>query len=164
MARLAASAGDNADARAQLAAAESRFQAQYDKLPTAPFDRLQARIRWLNTESLVFYEMQDSAELGRVARATLAAIDDALGLRPGDSELRLRRAVAQTFLGIALLRQNNAPEAVSVLGQAMIGYQATPPVWAFAQDRNLYAARATAALAEALAKTCDRDGARSHAE
>jgi hypothetical protein len=94
MARLAASAGDNADARAQLAAAESRFQAQYDKLPTAPFDRLQARIRWLNTESLVFYEMQDSAELGRVARATLAAIDDALGLRPGDSELRLRRAVA----------------------------------------------------------------------
>ena len=55
LARLAALSGDNADARAQLAIGETRFQAQYDKLPAAPFDRLQARIRWLNLESLVFY-------------------------------------------------------------------------------------------------------------
>ena len=63
LARLAAMAGDNADARAQLAVAESRFQAYYDKLPAAPFDRVQARVRWLNLESRVFYEMHDWAQL-----------------------------------------------------------------------------------------------------
>src|SRR5665213_808200 len=48
LARLAALAGDNADAHAQLADGESRFQAQFDKLPDAPFDRIQTRVRWLN--------------------------------------------------------------------------------------------------------------------
>ena len=62
LARLAAMAGDNADARAQLAVGESRFQAYYDKLPAAPFDRIQARVRWLNLESRVFYEMHDWAQ------------------------------------------------------------------------------------------------------
>ena len=164
LARLAASAGDNADARAQLATAESRFQAQYDKLPAAPFDRIQARIRWLNQESLVFYEMQDWAELGRVARATLAAIDDGLGQRPGDSELLLRRAVAQSFLGMALLGQNNGPEAVSVLEQSVTGYHDTPPAMAFMESRHFYAAEATMALAEALAKNGNRERARSLSE
>ena len=122
--------------RAQLAVAESRFQAYYDKLPTAPFDRIQARVRWLNLESRVFYEMHDWAQLERVTRATLAAIDEGLSQRPNDSELLLRRAVTQTFLGIALLRQNNAPEAVSVLEQAVTGYHDTPPAMAFTDNRG----------------------------
>jgi hypothetical protein len=164
LARLAAAAGDKADARAQLATAESRFQAQYDKLPAALFDRLQARIRWLNAESQVFYEMQDWAELERVSRATLAAIDDGLSQRPGDSELLLRRAVAQAFLGMALLDQNNAPEAVSVLEQAVTGYHDTPPAMAFTESRHFYAAEATMALAEALAKTGNLERARSLSE
>ena len=152
---------DNADARAQLAVGESRFQAHYDKLPPAPFDRIQARIRWLNLESLVLFEMHDWAELGRVARATLAAIDDGLGQRAGDSELILRRAVAQTFLGRALLRQTNAPEAVSVLEQAVTGYRETPPVIAFKDDRELYSSVAATDLAEALTQTGSRERARS---
>ncbi len=164
LARLAAMAGDNADARAQLAVAESRFQAYYDKLPTAPFDRIQARVRWLNLESRVFYEMHDWAQLERVTRATLAAIDEGLSQRPNDSELLLRRAVAQTFLGIALLRQNNAPEAVSVLEQAVTGYHDTPPAMAFTDNREIYSSMAIMSLAEALATTGNRERARSLAE
>jgi serine/threonine protein kinase len=164
LARLAAAAGDLADARVQLAAAESRFQAQYDKLPAAPFDRLQARIRWLNAESQVFYEMRDWTELERVSRATLAAIDDGLSQRPGDSELLLRRAVGQAYLGMALSGQNNGPEAVSVLEQSVAGYRDTPFAMAFTESRHFYAAQATSALAGALAKTGNRERARSLAE
>jgi serine/threonine protein kinase len=159
LARLAALAGDNADARAQLAVAESRFQTQYDKLPAASFDRVQARVRWLNLESLVFYEMQDWTELERVAKNTLAAIDDGLSQRPGDSELLLRRAVAQTFEGIVLLRQNNASEAVSVLEQAAAGYRNTPPAITFLDNRDIYSDMATINLAEALAKTGNHERA-----
>ena len=164
LARLAAMAGDNADARAQLAVAESRFQAYYDKLPTAPFDRIQARVRWLNLESRVFYEMHDWAQLERVTRATLAAIDEGLSQRPNDSELLLRRAVTQTFLGIALLRQNNAPEAVLVLEQAVTGYHDTPPAMAFTDNREIYSSMAIMSLAETLATTGNRERARSLAE
>jgi serine/threonine protein kinase len=164
LARLAASAGDVADARAQLAAAESRFQAQYDKLPPAPFDRLQARIRWLNLESQVFYQIDDWARLEQISRATLAATSEGMAQRPGDSELRLRRAVAQSFLGMALSGQNRAPEAVAMLEQAVAGYEDTPPAMAFMESRDFYAIEARLALAEALAKTGNRGRARSLAE
>jgi tetratricopeptide (TPR) repeat protein len=164
LARLAAMAGDNADARAQLAIAGSRFQAHYDQLPDAPFDRLQARIRWLNLEAGVYNEMQDWAELERVARTTLAAIDEGLSQRPGDSELLLRRAVSQMFQGIAWLRQDHAPEAVSALEQAVTGYRDTPPAMAFTDDRDVYAGIAYRNLAEALAKTGNPERARSLAE
>ena len=164
LARLAAMAGDNADARAQLAVAESRFQAHYDKLPDAPFDRLQDRIRWLNLEALVYYEMHDWTELERVARATLAAIDEGLSQRPGDSELLLRRAVSQMFQGIALLRRDRTPEAVSALDQAVTGYRDTPPAMGFTDNREVYAGIAYRNLAEALAKSGNRERARSLAE
>jgi hypothetical protein len=72
--------------------------------------------------------------------------------------------VAQTFLGKALLGQNNAPEAVSVLEQAVTGYHDTPPVMAFVESRQDYAAEATMALAEALAKTGNRERARNLVE
>jgi len=164
LARLAAMAGDNADARAQLAVAESRFQAHYAQLPDAPFDRLQARIRWLNLEALVYYEMHDWTELERVARATLAAIDEGLSQRPGDSELLLRRAVSQMFQGIALLRRDRTPEAVSALDQAVTGYRDTPPAMGFTDNREVYAGIAYRNLAEALAKSGNRERARSLAE
>jgi hypothetical protein len=164
LARLAAMAGDNVDARAQLETGESRFQAYYDKLPAAPFDRIQARVRWLNLESRVFYEMHDWAQLELVARATLVAIGEGLSQRPADSELLLRRAVAQTFLGITLLRQNNAPEAISVLEQAVTGYHDAPPAMAFTENREIYSSMAIMNLAEALADTGNRERARSLAE
>jgi serine/threonine protein kinase len=164
LARLAAMTGDNADARAQLAVAESRFQAHYDQLPDAPFDRLQARIRWLNLEAVVYYEMHDWTELERVARTTLAAIDEGLGQRPGDSELLLRRAVSQMFQGIAWLRQDHTPEAVSALEQAVTGYRDTPPAIAFTDDRDVYAGIAYRNLVEALVKAGNRERARSLAE
>ena len=161
LARLAASAGDNPDARVQLATGESRFQAQYDKLPAAPFDRLQARIRWQNLESQVYLEMRDWAELERGARATLVEIEDGLTQRPGDSELLLRRAVSQSYLGRALLGENNVPETVSMLEQSVKGYHDSPSVMAFTQSRHHYSADANLALAEALAKTGNRERARS---
>ena len=164
LARLAAMAGDNADARAQLAVAESRFQAHYNQLPDAPFDRLQARIRWLNLEALVYYEVHDWTELQRVARATLAAIDEGLSQRPGDSELRLRRAVSQSFQGIALLHEGHMLEAVSALEQAVTGYRDTPPAIAFTDNREVYAGIAYRNLVEALAKSGNRERARSLAE
>jgi serine/threonine protein kinase len=164
LARLAAMAGDNADARAQLAVAESRFQAHYDQLPNAPFDRLQARIRWLNQEGLVYVEMHNWTELERVARATLAAIDEGLSQRPDDSELLLRRAVSQMFQGIALLRQGQTAEAVSVLEQAVTGFRDTPPAMGFTDNREMHSHMADMNLAEALAKTGNRERARSLAE
>src|SRR5664279_4133732 len=51
LARSAAYAGDQADARAQLATGETRFQARYNRLPAGSFDRIQARIRWLHLKS-----------------------------------------------------------------------------------------------------------------
>jgi tRNA A-37 threonylcarbamoyl transferase component Bud32 len=164
LARLAAMAGDSADARAQLAVAESRFQAHYDQLPDAPFDRLQARIRWLNQEAMVYYQMHDWPELERVARSTLAVIDEGLSQRPGDSELLLRRAVSQMFRGIAWLRQDHTPDAVSALEQAVRGYRDTPPAMAFTDNRDVYAGVATMNLVEALAKSGNRERARSLAE
>jgi serine/threonine protein kinase len=160
LACLAAMAGDNADARARLAAGETRFQEQYDKLPADPFDRLQARVRWMYLESRAYYEMHDWAELERTARTTLAAIDDGLGRRPGDSELVLRRAVTQTFLGVALLRRNNALEALPVLEKAVKGYQDAPPAMAFGDDRGSYSQKASTALAEVLDQTGNRQRAR----
>ena len=164
LARLAAMAGDNVDARAQLAVAESRFQAHYDQLPDAPFDRLQARIRWLNQEGPVYAKMHDWTELERIAHTTLAAIDEGLSQRPGDSELLLRRAVSQMYLGIAWLHQDRTPEAVSVLDQAVTGFRDTPPAMAFTDDREGYAHEAYANLVEALAKSGNRERARSLAE
>ena len=164
LARLAAMAGDNADAHTQLAVAQSRFQAHYDQLPDAPFDRLQARIRWLNLEAEVYNEMHDWTELERVARTTLAAIDEGLSQRPGDSELLLRRAVSQMFQGIALLRQDHTPEAISALEQAVTGYRDTPPAMAFTEDRDGYADIAYRNLVEALVKAGNRERARSLAE
>lgn len=164
LARLAAMAGDNADARAQLAVAESRFRTHYDQLPDAPFDRLQARIRWLNLEALVYVEMHDWTELGRVAYITLAAIDEGLSQRPGDSELLLRRAVSQSFQGIAWLRQDHTPEAVSALDQTVTGFRDTPPAMGFTDNRELYADVAYMNLVEALAKAGNRERARSPAE
>ena len=164
LARLAAMAGDNADARAQLAVAESRFQAHYDQLPDAPFDRLQARIRWLNQEGLVYVEMHDWMELERIARTTLAAIDEGLSQRPGDSELLLRRAVSQMFQGIAWLHQNRTPEAVSALDQAVTGYRDTPPAMGFTDNREMHSRMADGNLAEALAKNGNRERARSLVE
>ena len=164
LARLAAMAGDNADARAQLAVAESRFQAHYDKLPDAPFDRLQDRIRWLNLEARVYYEMHDWTELERVAQTTLAAIDEGLSQRPGDSELLLRRAVSQMFQGIAWLRQDHTPEAVSALDQAVTGYRDTPTAMGFTDNREVYAGIAYRNLVEALAKSGNHERARSLAE
>jgi eukaryotic-like serine/threonine-protein kinase len=164
LARLAAMAGDNADARAQLAVAESRFQAHYDRLPDAPFDRLQARIRWLNLEAEVYNEMHDWTELERVAQTTLAAIDEGLSQRPDDSELLLRRAVSQMFQGVALLSQDHTPEAVSALEQAVTGFRDTPPVMAFTDDRDGYEDIAYRNLVEALVKAGNRERARSLAE
>ena len=101
----------------------------------------------------------------RVSRDTLAAVDKGLSQRPNDSELLLRRAVAQTFLGIALLRQNNTPpEAVSVLEQAVTGYHDAPPAMAFTENREIYSSMAIMNLAEALATTGNHDRAKSLAE
>jgi tetratricopeptide (TPR) repeat protein len=133
-------AGDRADARAQLAVAESRFQAHYDKLPAAAFDRIQARILWLHLKAGVASTLEDWVELERLARESLTLISDGLGQRPGDSELLLRRAVAQYYLGEALLRQGNAPEAVSTLEQAVAGFRDTPPAIAFTNSRESFAA------------------------
>jgi serine/threonine protein kinase/tetratricopeptide (TPR) repeat protein len=160
LARLAAMAGDSADARAQTATGQSRFQAHYELLPAGSYDRIQARIRWLNQESRVFFALHDWAGLEQTARETLAAIGDGLDQRPGDSELLLRRAVAQGFLGIARLRQGNAREAIPVLQQSAAGYHDTPTAVAFAEDRESFAVMTTETLAEALATTGDNQQAR----
>jgi tetratricopeptide (TPR) repeat protein len=112
----------------------------------------------------VYYEMHDWTELQRVARATLAAIDEGLSQRPGDSELRLRRAVSQSFQGIALLHEGHMLEAVSALEQAVTGYRDTPPAIAFTDNREVYAGIAYRNLVEALAKSGNRERARSLAE
>ncbi|HEY5298299.1 MAG TPA: protein kinase [Verrucomicrobiae bacterium] len=164
LARLAALAGDKADARVQLAVGESRFQAQYDKLPDAPFDRIQARVRWLNLKSGVVSTMEDWVELEALARETLTLIGDGLNQRPNDSELLLRRAVTQSYLGEALLRRGNVPEAVSTLEQAVTGFRDAPPAITFTDNRDTYAGGANLILAEALAKTGNFDRAKSLVE
>ena len=68
------------------------------------------------------------------------------------------------FQGIAWLRQNHAPEAVSALEQAVTGYRDTPPAIAFTDNREVYAGIAYRNLAEALAKSGNRERARNMAE
>jgi hypothetical protein len=155
LARLAAIAGDAADARAQLAAAEARFQAHNNRLPAGSFDRVQARVRSLNLESEILLALGDWAELARVTRETLAAIDEGLGQKPGESELLLRRATGQGLLGTALLRQGHAREALPVLQQSVVGFREAPAAAAFTEDRDSHTAFATEALAETLADTGD---------
>jgi tetratricopeptide (TPR) repeat protein len=164
LARLAAIVGDKVDARAQLAAGESRFQSHYDKLPAAPFDRLQARVRWLHLKSVVVSTLEDWVGLEQLARESLTLLSDGLEQRPNDSELRLRRAVAQAYLGLAELRQGNAPEAVATLEQAVTGFRETPTASTFNEDRDRYAASANFYLAEAMAKIGNVKRAKSMAE
>jgi tetratricopeptide (TPR) repeat protein len=161
LARLAADAGDETDARAQLGIGEARFQAQYDKLPAAPFDRIQARVRWLHRKSEVVSTLGDWVELERLARESLTLIHQGLEQRPEDSELQLRRAVAQGYLGMALLKQGNAPDAEAILEQATAGFRDAPPAMMFDEDRDEYAGNASYYLALALAQTGHIERARS---
>jgi hypothetical protein len=87
-----------------------------------------------------------------------------LSQRPGDSELLLRRAVSQSFQGIAWLRQDHAPEAVPVLVKAVAGFRDTPPAMGFTDNRDVYSDMADINLVEALAKGGNRERARSLAE
>jgi tRNA A-37 threonylcarbamoyl transferase component Bud32 len=164
LARLAAIVGDKADARAQLAAGESHFQSYYDKLPAAAFDRLQARVRWQQNKSDVVSTLEDWVGLERLSRESLTLLNGGLEQRPDDSELRLRRAVAQTFLGQAEVRQGNAPEAVATLEQAVTGFRETPTASTFNEDRDRYTAYANFYLADALGKIGNVKRAKSLAE
>jgi len=164
LARLAATAGDKTDARNQLAVGESRFQARYDKLPAGSFDRVQARIRWMNLKSGALFMMEDWGGLAEVAREALTLIADGLGQRPGDSELLLRRAFSQHHLGAALAAQGKAGEAVPVLEQALAGFHDTPPVIAFTDNRETLTVETTFLLAESLAKTGNIERARNLSE
>jgi serine/threonine protein kinase len=161
LARLAARVGDIADARAQLAVGESRFQTQYDKLPAGSFDRVQARVRWLFAQSRAFLGMHDWAELERTSREILATVESGLVQRAGDTELLLYRAVAQGFLGTALFHHGDASAALPFLRQAITGYRETPVVAAFKEDRDVFVADATQSLAGALAATGDVQQARN---
>jgi serine/threonine protein kinase/tetratricopeptide (TPR) repeat protein len=161
LARLAAMAGDIADARAQIANGEARFKAQYDRLPENSFDRIQSRVRWLYAQSRAFLGIHDWTELERVTREELSILETGIGQRPDDSELLLHRAVAQGYLGYALLRQNKASEALPMLQHSVIGYRETPSFGAFREDREAFSINATMALAEALATTGDIHGARA---
>jgi tetratricopeptide (TPR) repeat protein len=160
-ASLAAAAGDVADARAQLATGKVRFQEYYDKLPAGSFDQLQARVRWLNWQSEALLTLGDWLELDGVARDTLATIEDGLRQQPADAEMLLRQAVAQGFLGAALLGQGNAQEAAAVLEKSVAGYREAPIAPAFKEDREAFAMTVTESLAGALSKTGDLPRART---
>jgi len=108
--------------------------------------------------------MEDWVELEPLARETLTLISDGLNQRPNDSELLLRRAVTQSYLGEALLRRGNVPEAVSTLEQAVTGFRDAPPAITFTDNRDTYAGGANLILAEALAKTGNFDRAKSLVE
>jgi hypothetical protein len=69
-------------------------------------------------KSEVLALMKDWVELEQLSRETLVTVADALVQRPDDSELLLRRAMAQYFLGAALLNEGKGSEAVSALQQA----------------------------------------------
>lgn len=161
LASLAAAAGDVADARAQLATGKVRFQAYYDTMPAGSFDQLQARVRWLSLQSEPLLTLDDWLELAGAAREMLATIEDGLRQQPADAELLLRRAVAQGFLGAAMLGQGNVQEAVDVLEKSVAGYREAPVAPAFSEDREAFAMTATESLAEALVKTGGLPRARS---
>jgi hypothetical protein len=153
LAGMAASAGDQADARTQLATGESRFQARYDKLTVGSLDRIQARVRWLNMKSEVLALMKDWMELEQLARETLVTAADGLVQRPDDNELLLRRATAQYFLGTALLNEGKGTEAVPALQQALTGFRDAPPAIRFTENRESYIDKIKLALADSSAKT-----------
>jgi serine/threonine protein kinase len=161
LARLATFLGDNADARAQIALGQTRFQNRYDELPANSFDRIQARLNWLFQKTLALLSEHDWPEVITASREQLANIASGLALRPGDSELLLHRAAAQGFLGAALVRDGKFEEAQSVLQQARAGYRETPPVASFTEDRSSLALSAAEALAAACAKTGDTNQARA---
>ena len=152
MAGLAAVAGDQADARTQLATGEGRFQARYDKLPVGSHDRIQAHVRWLNMKSEVVALMRDWMELEQLSRETLVTAADGLVQRPDDNELLLRRATAQYFLGTALLNEGKGSEAVPALQLALTGFRDTPPEIRFTENRDSYIEKIKLALAESSTK------------
>lgn len=139
---------------------ESRFQASYDQLPAGSFDRTQARIRWLNLKSGVLVYLGDLSTLEGLARETLTLVGDGLNQRPGDSELLLRRAMAQFYLGVALQHEGNDREAISALEQALTGFHDTSPAITFTESRDSYTAQITLALAPLLAKTSNVERAK----
>ena len=87
-----------------------------------------ARVRFLSLEEWPLYWLRDWSEMARVARDCLAEIETGLAQQPANSELLLRRAVANTFLGIVAQREGRSPEAIALLQPAIETIGAAPTV------------------------------------
>lgn len=159
LAILAARAGDLADARAQLAEAEVRFEFYRDRLPNQLQDRRRARIDFLSQLAGPLLTLQDWSGLERMAREHLEEVETTLREQPTDADLLLNRPMALGFLGQALARSGKIDEAALVLERAVAGFSDTPltPSLSWADSIHLDAIEC---LAEMKLQRGDVGGAR----
>ena len=128
LAVVAAMAGEPAESRREIERAQLRFASGYSQLPEGSFERCIARVRFLALEEWPLYWLRDWPEMARVAKDCLAEIETGLARQPANSELLLRRAVANSTLGIAAQREGKSAEAIARLQPAIEIIRAAPTV------------------------------------
>jgi hypothetical protein len=163
LAKLAAYAGNNAEARARFQDARARFEIQFNRLPAGSFERRMARVRHLQWLEWIARDMRDWPELARLVQETSDEIDAGLREQPDNEELHLRRTETNCYRGLALQGAGQAAAAVPVLQEAVNRLHGAPRTfWVF--DVDTVHENASLALVEALAQSGDPAQARALGE
>jgi tetratricopeptide (TPR) repeat protein len=163
LAAVAAQAGEPGEARREIERAKTRFADWQRESAEGSVDHGLVHLKFLTLEHGVLLWLRDGPEAARVARECLAEAESGLKLAPANTDLQLRRAVANAGLGIVAQREGKFADAIALLPPA-IELMATPPRAHTVYELAAYLAFARVALVEALARSGDTAKARALAE
>jgi hypothetical protein len=162
LAAVAAWACEPAEARREIERARGRCSDWSKLYPEGSFDRHLIRSRFLCLEGWAFYWLRDWPGVAKDARESLVEIESGLRQQPEHAELLLRRAVACSLLGIAVLREGRSGEAIDLLQPAIATMGAAPSA-SSVYELSMFTRFAQLALVEALAQHGERERAREAA-
>jgi hypothetical protein len=162
LAQLAASVGDDAAAKAELAEAQRRYEICLARLASDAPGRRWLRARFLQEAAWCAWWQRDWSELGRFARELLAEVEAARKARPDDAELPVRLAYGRGFAALALQGEGGHAEALPLLREAR-GLLFTCPLGEGAWDRLLLLSAVHIGMAESLRQTGSVRSARTWA-
>jgi len=161
LALVAAWAGEPAEARRELEQAKRCLADQCNSLPEGSSERYLSRVEFLFRQSWVPLALRDWPAMAEVAQALLAEIDAGLRLQPGNDEMRLHRATANSILGVARQGEGRSAEAIALLRPALELMHSPPSGVPFSLLGHFWGP-AEVALVEALLQQGDLAQARKN--
>lgn len=163
LAQLAASVGDVAAVKAELAEARRRYAVCLERLESDATERRWLRARFLQEAAWCAWWQRDWGELGRAAHELLGEIETGRTARPDDDELQVRLAYARGFAALALQGEGRHAEALPLLREARKLLYTCPPgegAW----DRFFLIHPVQIGIGESLRQTGSVRSARNWAE